>query len=220
MRPLLASLLALVLLAMPALAHAADASSNCSLGIVNPNWDVSREFSAFSVFLYADPAQCTACPAPRAVQVTQVRIPFCGANNNLQFTVTAVAAVNTAGTLVPDPSQPLGPSQTFTNILNCPGGFLSARAIILPTPVPIDRPCFLRIKVKDLGSPAGLVPITGFGVYTCHPSYSFVSWPEGAPILDACTVFGGDAPMWMTATCDAVVGVSGHTWGALKIRYR
>lgn len=221
MRRSLAALVLLSALLCPTRLMAADASSNCSLGIVNANWDHGVEFNAYSVFQYLDPAQCSVCPAPRAVQITALKLLLCGTNNNIQLTVTPVAAVGAPGSLVPDPAQTLGPSQTFTTVISCGGSTLGLRTIALPTSVPVDRACFLRVKIKDLGSPNGFIPLTATNVNTCAAQgYTFVSWPEGQPVQDACGVFGGNIPMWLSATCDAVVGTRSGAWGALKIRYR
>jgi hypothetical protein len=217
----LVALALLSALLCPVRSFAADASSTCSLGIVNANWDHGVEFTAYSVFQYLDPAQCSVCPAPRAVQITALKLLLCGTNNTVQFTVTPVAAVGAPGSLVPDPAQTLGPSQTFTAVISCSGGLLGLRTIALPSAIPVDRACFLRIKIKDLGSPTGFAALTATNVNACAaPGYTFVSWPEGQPVQDACGVFGGNIPMWLSATCDAVVGARSGAWGALKIRYR
>ena len=134
----------------PAQAAADAAASNCSLGITNGGGSDLIAFSAFSVFLYLDPAQCATCTAPGVVQITQVHVPYCGANNNVRFTVTPVAAVSdpvNPGLLRPDASHSLGPSVTFDGTLICVGGFVF-RTLSLPSPVSIDRPCYVRVSLR------------------------------------------------------------------------
>jgi hypothetical protein len=217
-------MLALCLAAAPAPVQAAAdaAASNCSLGITNGGGNTFIPFSAFSVFLYVDPAQCATCTAPSTVQITQVHVPYCGGNNSVRVTLTPLAAVSdpvNPALLRPDASQSLGPSVTFDATFICVGGFVF-RTLSLPSPVSIDRPCYVRVSLRVLTSPLAQAPTTLFDDFTCHPGFSYVSWPEGAPIQASCTQFKGDVPWWFTSTCASVVPVRTSDWGRLKIRYR
>jgi hypothetical protein len=206
----------------PVQAAADVAASNCSLGITNGSAGPDQAFSAFSVFLYVDPAQCATCTAPGVVQITQVHVPYCGGNNSVRLTVTPLAAVSdpvNPALLRPDASQSLGPSVTFDATFICVGGFVF-RTLSLPSPVSIDRPCYVRVSLRVLTSPLAQAPTTEFDNFSCHPGFSYVSWPEGAPIQPSCALFKGDVAWWFTSSCGSVVPIRTSDWGRLKIRYR
>lgn len=194
-------------------------STNCSLGIVSTIGNGSPSFKTISFFVHVDPAQCSVCPAPRAVSVKSVRITLCGVGDMVKMTVTLVDQAGAADTPIPVPASPLSPPQVVTFNIGCAGGNVGLTTVNLPTAMPLDRPCFVRVQMDVLNQDDNY-PLLLIGVADCHPFQTFVSNPNGFTPVDACNIYAGDPRLWIGAACDAVVPTRTRAWGQLKMLYR